>query len=152
MRKIALLSLCLCGLMLASSCGGSRQEKKQVEVPAFRMTAQDTLQVLALADSCMKTLKDNRLDDAVKMIYTLSDTSLIPLDETKVKAFKRRMSMFPVLDYSLDIYFLRGDKDNELKYEIKFENSPSFTAFRLVPVFKDNRWYLTIDDKLKKRR
>lgn len=100
----------------------------------------------------MKTLKDNRLDDAVKMIYTLSDTSLIPLDETKVKAFKRRMSMFPVLDYSLDIYFLRGDKDNELKYEIKFENSPSFTAFRLVPVFKDNRWYLTIDDKLKKRR
>lgn len=155
MRKSTfILSLCICGLMVVSSCSkrSQRTENTVIETAVYQMTQNDTVRVLALADSCMKSLKANRLDDAVKMLYTMDSTSIKSLDEDKVKAFKRRITLFPVLDYSLEVYYLRGEKDNELKYEVKFDSAPSYTSLRFSPVCKDGQWFLTIDDMSPKRR
>ena len=94
------------------SCNGNKKEsqvKTHEQQEPFIMTSQDTLDVVALSDSCMRCLKNGELESAIGLLYTYKNGTLSSIDNQQIINTKKRFSIFPVLDYSLVYMSFEGN-------------------------------------------
>ncbi|MEL5896177.1 hypothetical protein AAE250_22135 [Bacteroides sp. GD17] len=115
------------------------------------LTAADTTTVLNLAAQCMDLLKGNHVEEALQMMYSMTENKLVPISEEQKQQLNGKFRMFPVLQYDLDGYNFASETNNVIKYKIEFfphkdqnDKTPNTIGFMFVPVHIDGKWHLTV--------
>ncbi len=142
-----LLLAAILGTVLGS-CGKGKPESSA----DFKseLTAEDTTQMLALSEQCMKALKAGKTDAALAMLYTYDDSTgtVSPISEDLRREFKNMFMLFPVKDFKLHYFSFNNQGVNDVKYDIAFmekqEGIPNTIGFMFNPVRVDGTWYLTV--------
>lgn len=154
--KIITVSSCIVICIgMAISCSNNRTLKNtQLELTTSEkfintLTHEDTLQVIALTNMCMDTLKAGKINQALKLIYYVKDTLLLPLPLDKEQRLYNKFKRFPILNYKLDSYSFETPKNNTVKYQIEFthktnNNTPNTINFNFCPIKIDSAWYLSV--------
>lgn len=114
-------------------------------------TSADTTLVYEMADSYLSLLHDNRFDDALNMLFEVSNDSIVPISEESRNNYFTQFETFPVVSFERTAVDW-NDWSILLNYRICFsENSTNSTPFfyniQLQPVRKDGLWYLTTVNK-----
>jgi len=153
-------------LIAISSCS-SRKKTREEMVKEFRseLTAADTTTMLQLCDMAMEQLKAKKIDQVLASLYEYTDSTheIKPLTSETAKRYKRKFSMFPVLDYERKYYSFQLEGCNDVKYEVVFATAeaagtaePAKTAYMFNPVKIDGEWKLCVktseDDIDKEKR
>ena len=156
--KVVLTSLCIIiciGTVISCSNGNRPKKDVQPELSTSEnvintLTHEDTLQVIALTNMCMDTLKAGKISQALKLIYYVEDTLLLPLTPEKEQRLCNRFKHFPVLNYKLESYSFETPKNNTVKYRIEFapkksdKDIPNTINFSFCPIKIDSAWYLSV--------
>lgn len=143
-------------LALLPSCRNSQPKEKtqhdaEVEFNAS-LTEDSRSQVLSLADSFMQLLKDNQIDQALGMIYVLSENVLYLPGDNYLKQLRQRFNSFPVCEYTLVSSSFSTPGNNDISYRYEFrprvdQDTPGPTMKLMFnPVFVEGNWYLTFKD------
>lgn len=141
-------------LLIFSACTGNKN--KNVEEPEKEVmitTAEDTITVKSQCDKYMELLKNQKIDEALDMLYFIDSLQyIVPLPKEQRQNVIRLLNVFPVITYHFDGMIFHSDMDNRVKYTIEFfqkepdNDMPNTTAMFLKPIRKDGKWYLTIYD------
>lgn len=144
--------------LIISCCLFSCSEKrKQCTTPKeqflMELTSEDTAQVLRLSQSCMDTLKNGNIDEALKMMYVMQNGKVIPLPDEKESQLRKNFNYFPVINYKLEYYSFSDTDNNDVKFQIKFceqinpnDKAPNTIGFMFNPIKINGVWYLTIKE------
>lgn len=152
MRKVIYIVLSAAFVLSFTSCKEKSRVQREQEFIS-ELTKEDTTQMLKLSDGCMDLLKQNKIDEALSMLYEYDEESkaLNPLSDETRKRLQKQFKFFPVLEYTRNYYSFMLEGVNDVKYVIKFaeeehpeENGEAKTAFMLNPVRVDGTWYLTV--------
>lgn len=151
MRKLCFLFAALITVGLAFTSCGKKGPMTSAEFKS-QLTAEDTTNMLAICDSCMRALKQGQTDKAIGMLHLYDDSTqqLLPLTDEKVKELENTFRLFPVLDYTLDYFSFNKEGVNDVKYNIKIfeqqpgDNTPNTIGFMFNPVRVEGTWYLTV--------
>lgn len=155
MKRFLWPAAALACLLAFTACGGKKSAESEAEEFRKELTKEDTTQMLALCDDCMKTLKAGRIDEALSRLYTYNDSTetVTPISETKRAELKRTFRLFPVLGYEMDYYSFNSQGQNDVKYNIRFfektdsaDTAPNTIGFMFNPVKVDGQWYLCIKE------
>ena len=154
-----LFSLCSAALLL--SCGGSGDKKganthKATDYlrPASMMySSNDTAEIRSLVQQYIENFKQRDFTACADMLFKVQDEEVIPLSADEKKKYVKGMSAFPVYDMRESSFVLQSDKNNEVELTIQIvKNGDLFKKIgtmcqSLNPVYKENRWFLTLLDK-----
>lgn len=155
MKRLLWAAAALACLLALAACGGKKSAESEAEEFRKELTKEDTTQMLALCDDCMKTLKAGRIDEALNRLYTYDDSTatVAPITATKREELKRTFRLFPVLGYEMDYYSFNSEGQNDVKYDIRFfektdsaDTTPNTIGFMFNPVKVDGQWYLCIKE------
>lgn len=138
--------------------GTTREE--QIEEFRSELTSEDTTAMLRLCDDAMEQLKQQKTDQVLASLYEYTDSTqeVKPLSQATAAKYRRRFTLFPVLDYQRKYYSFQLEGCNDVKYEVTFATAeqagtkePAKTAFMFNPVKVDGTWKLcvkTADDEI----
>ena len=140
-------------LFLCSCKGGKNKEAEDSEVSVMITTAVDTSTVKSSCDQYMELLKNQKIDEALNMLYFVDTLQyIVPLPEEQKNNVRHLLNVFPVISYKFDSMIFHSDMDNQVKYTIEFfkkepgDDRPNTTAMYFNPVRKDGKWYITVYD------
>lgn len=147
MKKLFLPLVTLFVLVSLFSC---KQKTREEQVKEFQMslTKEDTTAMLKLCDDCMELLKNGKLDQALSSLYEYDDSmkQVSPLSEETMRRYKRRFTVFPVINYTRAYYSFQLEGLNDVKYTVNFskQDSTAMTAFMFNPIKVDGQWYISV--------
>lgn len=141
--------------MAGVSCGNNKQKSREEMVAEFRseLTTEDTTAMLKLCDTAMEQLKQKKIDEVLASLYEYTDSTqeVKKLSAKTEKAYRRRLTMFPVLEYERKYFSFQLEGCNDVKYEVIFATAeqtgtgePAKTAFMFNPVKIDGDWKLCV--------
>lgn len=144
-----------------SSCtSGSKSKKTGYASPEmeFRnsLTAEDTVNMLKLADDCMELLQKKDIDGAISMLNAYDDSTkeVTPLTDDVKKRLRHLFTVFPVLKYEREYFSFMLEGLNDVRYKIWFaeekdpaKNGEPVTRLMFNPVLVDGEWYLCIKNQ-----
>ena len=117
-------------------------------------TAEDTTAIIQLATQYLNLVKENKLDEAVNMLYEVDSINVQPIDADRKDLVLKNLKRFPVLSYEIVDFRLYSDLNSELRYVYEFMPKPEGadipnTMKGLIGFFRvDNKWYLTIPQEV----
>lgn len=123
---------------------------------SMNRSAADTAAIMQLATQYLDLLKENKIDEAVNMLYEVDSVELKPLSDAYKNNVINRLKQYPVLSYTIEELRLYTDDDTELRYVYEFmpkpegaDNLPN-TMKGLIGFFRlGETWYMTIpEDKV----
>lgn len=149
----SLLLVCLSLLLFTACTGNKNKTEEATEESVMITTAKDTASVQSQCDQYMELLKNQKIDEALDMLYYIDSLQyIIPLPEAQRNNVKRLLNIFPVISYKFDGVIFNSDMDNQVRYTIEFfkkepgDDRPNTTAIYLKPIRKDDKWYITVYD------
>lgn len=155
MRKFnyLLIAAALLCLGTAFSCSNKKKTREE-QVEEFRsmLTANDTTQMLQMADNAMELLKSKKIDEVIASLYEYNDSTeeLSQLTDDAKKRLTRRFKMFPVLSYNRQYYSFMLEGCNDVKYEVVFATpeqtgaDSAKTMFMFNPIRINGEWKLCV--------
>lgn len=118
-------------------------------------TKEDSTKIIELATQYLDLLQQNRIDEALSMLYEVDDSAKVtPLSDSFKTNLKKQLKSFPVLSYQIDYFKIFEALNTELRYTYEFvdkpEGSPLPNTMKgvLSPCRIDGKWYLTISPDL----
>lgn len=141
-------------VMAGVSCSNKKKSREEM-VTEFRseLTATDTATMLKLCDNAMEQLKQKKIDEVLASLYEYTDSTqeVKKLTAETEKVYRRRFTMFPVLEYERKYFSFQLEGCNDVKYEVVFRTAeqagtaePAKTAFMFNPVKIDGDWKLCV--------
>lgn len=138
-----------------ASCSGNKSESQtssqdslRIEIDEFRnsLSSSDTTRVMQLCNECMTLLKDQKIDEALGMLYVTTNGDVQRLPAELLASQKSKFTMMPVLNYELESMNFATESNNDIKYCVYFdeEDKNAMTFFMFNPVKVGEDWYLTI--------
>ncbi len=146
MKVYTYIILCALGITAICSCG-KKQEAEVKKDFTETVSAQDTTAVMNMTGNCMELFKSGKFDDALNMIYTINDDNiLVSLPDSLRRRMKQRLTLFPVVDYSLESFYFAKSDSNEVKYSFRFvPDNPDMTMKMVYnPVKLGDEWYIVM--------
>ena len=153
MRKLNYLLIAVALLCLGTACSNKKKSREE-RVEEFRsiLTANDTTQMLQLADNAMELLKGKKIDEVIASLYEYNDSTeeLTELTDATKKRLARRFKMFPVLAYNRQYYSFMLEGCNDVKYEVTFATpeqtgaDSAKTMYMFNPIRIDGEWKLCV--------
>lgn len=163
MKRFLYLSLITALVFSIAACTGKKTEAGGVEdmmeanphySSSMTRTAEDTAAIMQLATQYLDLVKENKLDEAVNLLYEADSTSLQAIDADRKALVLQNLKRFPVLSYDIEDFRLYTDMSTELRYVYEFMPKPEGanipnTMKGLLGFFRlDNKWYLTIPQEV----
>ncbi len=137
--------------------GVSCNENKSPEDAAMKflseLTASDTTTMLKLCDTAMEQLKQKQVDKVLASLYEYIDSTqeVKKLSPDTEKAYRRRFTMFPVLEYERVFFTFKSEECNDVKYKVVFRTAeqtglaePAKIAYVFNPMKIDGEWKLCV--------
>lgn len=160
MRLKSLFLILAASLLLLVSCKNKEEKKslKDMQVTTelqseMIMTKEDSSMVRSEVLHYLECLKNNKVDEALGMLYYLNDKNkIVALPSDLARRNKRMLTATAGLKYRLDYMVFHKDNDCEVKYVVilfdkkKGDNRPNEVGFILRPVRQSSKWYLTLAD------
>ena len=159
-KSFTVIAVLLMVFAYVSCTSGHKQPKtafdnKVAEELEFskRLTSEDTLQMLKLADDCMELLKNKDIDGAIAMLNEYDDSTeqVSPLSGDTEKRLRHTFKVFPVLKYDREYFSFMREGVNDVRYKIWFAEEPNpekngepVTRLMFNPVLVDGQWYLCV--------
>lgn len=146
MKIYTYIILCALGMTATCSCG-TKQEAEAKKDFTETVSAQDTTTVMSLTGNCMELFKSGKIDDALNMIYTINDDNLlVTLPDSLRRRMKQRLTLFPVVDYSLESFYFAKNDSNEVKYSFQFAPDNTEMTMKMVynPVKLGDEWFIVM--------
>lgn len=152
MKNLRYLSIFFSVLLITiTSCSkkGNESEKSMQEL----INVGDTTLVINMANDFMQLLKNNEIEQALDLLYTINaEDDVVKISNEQREQFKQMFEMFPVLTYKLETYYFKSWDDNMIKYETEFYKTDKKVApnkFTVVfnPIRKGDEWYLSLKDR-----
>lgn len=154
-KRIIVFSSILLLTMSFSSCkkDKNKEDMEYTLQPKMYLQKHDTTEVMNLTTHFLDKLKNNKIDEAVSMLYYLDKKHrVIKLPDTLALRQKQVFKMFPVLSYKITGITFDKETDSQVKYTIEFfkkqhgDNRPNTISFFIKPMRVNNVWYLTMYD------
>ncbi|WP_373731126.1 hypothetical protein, partial [Bacteroides heparinolyticus] len=154
-KSLAEMLLCLMLMGIIASCNGKKNDKAETpeeakEIFATTLTAADTTEVVGLANQCMDLLKENKTEEALKMIFVMNEEGEpVPVSGEQKQKLNGKFKLFPVLEYELVNFSFASEENNDMRYKIIFDKSgdvPASIGFMFNPVRIDGNWYLMLKE------
>jgi hypothetical protein len=160
MRKSLLFTFAVILLLTMGSCGKSTKNQPtlgemldSVSQIHMEMSQQDSAEVYSLVNEYLDKLRQDKIDEAVGMIYFLNKKrEIVNLPEPDLRRSKAMLTRFKGVKYDLDRIVYDQETDNIAKYTVTlFEKEtgdprPNTISFMLKPIRRDGKWYLTYCD------
>lgn len=155
-RFFKIVTFCFC-IALFVACGNKKQKEASIHndtlVPEMVLSKYDTTQVMNLTKKFLNTLKANKTEAALGMLYYYNEKGVVePLPDSMKEAQRLIFNQFPVLSYKIDNIIFNREDDSQVKYTIEFfkrkpgDNRPNTISFVIKPIRQNNVWYLTMYD------
>lgn len=167
MKKILYLFILSVAVLGITSCSSKKseqqtQEKSEMEKMMesnhrydanMSRSKEDSATILRLAVQYLDLLKENKIDEALGMLYEPGDSSEVkPLSAKTRKVLLNNYKKYPVLSYHIDEFRLYSDKDTDVRFTFDFmekpegapENLPTTMKGAVSPFRVNGTWYLTV--------
>ena len=168
MRKLLYLCVFSALALSISSCGDKKPQSQTSTAndilkqnprydTAMVRSHDDSAMIVKMANDYLELLKQNKVDEALGLLYQLDDSShVIPLSDSRKNVLKTNFSKYPVLSYAIDEYHLYSDFDTDVRYTFDFmvkpegapENLPTSMKGALSPFRVSGTWYLSVSEVL----
>lgn len=168
MRKLFYLCILSGFVLTIASCGNKKAQTETSAVedfikenPRYDTTMvrshDDSTTIVKLSTDYLDLLKQGNIDEALNLLYELSDSSNVkPLSDSRKNEIKNNLLRFPVLSYTIDEFRLYTDFDTDVRYTYVFmekpanapENLPNTMKGVLNPVRIGSNWYLTVSSMM----
>lgn len=159
MRKSLLFTFAVILLLTMGSCRKATNQPTlgelldSVSQIHMEMSQQDSAEVFSLVNEYLDKLRQDKIDEAVGMIYFLSPKrEIVNLPDPDLRRTKAMLTRFKGVRYDLDRIVYDRETDNLAKYTVTlFEKEtgdprPNTISFVLKPIRRDGKWYLTYAD------
>ena len=161
MRKSFIFTFAVMRLLTLGSCGkGTKKPMTTGEILDsvtkihMEMSQQDSAEVYALVNEYLDKLREDKIDEAVGMIYFLNPMNyqIETLPDKAVRRSKLMLTRFKGVKYDLERIIYDREVDNIAKYTVTlFEKEtgdprPNTISFMLKPIRREGKWYLTYCD------
>jgi len=150
MKRSLFFILCLSGLTsLFVSCKREKPADDQNTEPVIVFSKEDSTTVRNLVNTFIERLQENKISEAVSMIYFLDGDSICELNDTQFKNQARSLARVRGIRYDLEYIKIQDEKFNDAKINIVLfdkqegDTRPNGVAFHLNPVRREGEWYLT---------
>ena len=162
MKKLFYLCMIVAVGFSLASCGNKNPKNEEAEEQdpyyssSMDRSAADTAAIVQLATQYLDLLKENKIEEALNMLYVVDSVRLEPLSKERKDMLAKNLKRFPVLSYTIEEYRLFTDDNTELRYTYEFmpkpkgaENFPN-TMKGLIGFFRlGETWYMTVpEDKV----
>lgn len=146
MKIYTYIILLAVGITAICSCG-KKQDSEAKKDFTETVSAQDTTTVMNMTGNCMELFKSGKIDDALNMIYTINeDNFLVTLPDSLRRRMKQRLTLFPVVDYTLESFYFAKNDSNEVKYTFQFVPDNEEMTMKMVynPVKLGDEWFIVM--------
>lgn len=154
-----ILSFCCAALLL--SCGDKAQKKEPnthkaldyIRPASMVYSHNDTAEIRSLIQEYIENFKQRDFAACADMLYTVEKGEVIPLSADEKKKYVKGMSSLPVYDMRESSFVLQSDVNNRVELTVQIiQNGDMYkkigtTSQFLNPVYKENRWFLTLLDQ-----
>ena len=93
-------------------------------------TKEDSTKIIELATQYLDLLQQNRIDEALSMLYEVDDSAKVsPLSDSFKTNLKKQLKSFPVLSYQIDYFKIFEALNTELRYTMSLSINPRVVLF-----------------------
>ena len=149
-RKHLFIATAVVALLLAACKGEDKQQKQYLpNEPQMELSNYDSTTVQQLTNDFLELVKQERLYEAMNMLYVYENEELKPLPEDQRKECEFMLGMHQVYGYTIAAINFFKETDSEVKYKLYIQDptrysNPATINGVIRPIRLDGTWYITL--------